>query len=103
MMFDCLLDSTSDIINQTSDVFRMTSAKIQPQKRVVKCFRIFFSKKMFGKDCFQNVSVFFFQHQFVCIETLRCPVGRVEVGQLVDWSVYFARLLFCKENSIINI
>ena len=46
------------MFDQTSDIFRMTSAKIQPQKREVK-----FS----GKN-FQNISAFCSEHFFVCLQ-----------------------------------
>ena len=35
-MYDCLLDSTSDIINQTSDIFRMTMQKYHIATPLVK-------------------------------------------------------------------
>ena len=42
MMFGCLLDSTSDIIHQTSDIFLMTLQRYHPANPLVKLYGILF-------------------------------------------------------------
>ena len=93
MMFDCLLDSTSDIINQTSDIFRMTMQKYHIANPLVKHSAL----------NFQSFRHFFLNPEVLASKRFGVFRNPPFPSSILNTQLFFESLSECGETSLLYI